>query len=304
MEKRLRSPNYPALSLPDAIEKVVALYRAQHTHAAQRDVIARGMGYNTLNGASASAISALQKYGLLDRAGDEIRVSERALRILHPHSVEERAAAIQEAANEPPLFAQLNERFPGQMPSDDLLRNYLIRSGFAPSAVTAVITAYRETSEMAEREGRTHASPREQTREHDDMATSQQHPGGRSKQRESKTSYNTTFTPHSGEPFQITYAPGGKIRLSGELTSRERADELIHAIEALKHLMTTSEEVQRPTTAPSDPIKDDQGSAAQASVSFLITQEQKAALRERGFTDDQIRDMKPADAHRTLGLTN
>ena len=29
MDKRLRSPNYPALSLPDAIEKVVALYRAQ-----------------------------------------------------------------------------------------------------------------------------------------------------------------------------------------------------------------------------------------------------------------------------------
>ena len=28
--KRIRSPNYPALSLPDAIEKVTALHRAQH----------------------------------------------------------------------------------------------------------------------------------------------------------------------------------------------------------------------------------------------------------------------------------
>lgn len=166
MEKRIRSPNYPALSLPDAIEKVTALYRAEHTHPAPREVVAKGMGYNSLNGASASAISALQKYGLLERSGEELRVSERALRILHPHPPEERGAAIRQAALEPPLFAELNDRFPGRIPSDDLLRNYLIRNGFAPSAVTAVITAYRETSEMAEREGREHDSLHEQTPEH------------------------------------------------------------------------------------------------------------------------------------------
>jgi hypothetical protein len=166
MEKRIRSPNYPALSLPDAIEKVVTLYRSQHMHPALREVVAKGMGYNSLNGASASAISALGKYGLLERIGEEIKVSERALRILHPHSPEERSAAIQEAASQPPLFAELSERFPGRIPSDDLLRNYLIRNGFAPSAVSAVIVAYRETSEMAEREGRMHDSLREQTQEH------------------------------------------------------------------------------------------------------------------------------------------
>jgi hypothetical protein len=162
MEKRLRSPNYPALSLPDAIEKVTALYRAQHTHAAPREVVAKGIGYNSLNGASASAISALLKYGLLERIGDEGKVSERALRILHPHSPEERGTAIREAALEPPLFAELNQRFPGRVPNDELLRNYLIRNGFAPSAVTSVITSYRETSEMVEREGWAHDSLREQ----------------------------------------------------------------------------------------------------------------------------------------------
>jgi hypothetical protein len=39
-------------------------------------------------------------------------------------------------------------------------------------------------------------------------------------------------------------------------------------------------------------------------VSFMITQHQKEALRERGYTDEQIRDMKPQDAHRALGLIN
>jgi hypothetical protein len=161
--KRIRSPNYPALSLPDAIEKVTALYRVQHTHSAPREVVVRGMGYNSLNGASATAISALHKYGLLERAGDEVKISDRALRILHPESLEERATAILEAAREPPLFSELAERFPGRVPNDDLLRNYLIRRGFAPSAVTAVTVAYRETSEMAEREASRHDSGHEPT---------------------------------------------------------------------------------------------------------------------------------------------
>ncbi|MGY4475221.1 hypothetical protein [Bradyrhizobium sp. USDA 3364] len=148
MDKRIRSPNYPAISLPDAIGKVTALYRSVHTHAAPREVVAKGMGYNSLNGASATAISALHKYGLLERVGDEVKVSERALSILHPHTPQEKAEAIRAAAGEPTLFAELADRFPGAMPNEDLLRNYLLRKGFAPGAVGQVISAYRETSEM------------------------------------------------------------------------------------------------------------------------------------------------------------
>jgi hypothetical protein len=39
-------------------------------------------------------------------------------------------------------------------------------------------------------------------------------------------------------------------------------------------------------------------------VSFFVTQAQKVQLRERGYTEDQIRDMKPEEAHRELGLVN
>jgi hypothetical protein len=153
MDKRVRSPNYPALSLPQAIEKSVLLYRNIHNHAAPREVVAKGMGYAGLSGPSSTVISALQKYGLLERAGEEYRVSERALRILHPHSPAERAAAVMEAGREPALFSEIAERFPGKMPNEELLRNYLMRKGFAPSALAGVISAYRETSEMVEREG-------------------------------------------------------------------------------------------------------------------------------------------------------
>ena len=39
-------------------------------------------------------------------------------------------------------------------------------------------------------------------------------------------------------------------------------------------------------------------------VPFLITQAQKSRLRELGIDDDQIRDMKPKEAHRILGIAS
>ena len=41
-----------------------------------------------------------------------------------------------------------------------------------------------------------------------------------------------------------------------------------------------------------------------ARVSFMITTSQKAELHEKGYDDDQIAKMKPAEAHKLLGLEN
>jgi hypothetical protein len=40
----------------------------------------------------------------------------------------------------------------------------------------------------------------------------------------------------------------------------------------------------------------------ETGVSFIITKAQKAELRHRGYTEEQIREMKPEEAHRALGL--
>ena len=40
----------------------------------------------------------------------------------------------------------------------------------------------------------------------------------------------------------------------------------------------------------------------ETGVSFLITKAQKAELRHRGYTEEQIREMEPEEAHRALGL--
>src|SRR5262245_43339262 len=139
IDRRTRSPNYPSISLPEAIDKLRVLSEAIHHHSAPREVVARGMGYTGLHGASASAISALQKYGLLDRSGEELRVSERGKRILYPGNGTEKAEAIRDAASAPKLFAELAEKFPGGTTNEELVRNYLIRKSFAPTAISSVI---------------------------------------------------------------------------------------------------------------------------------------------------------------------
>jgi hypothetical protein len=102
----------------------------------------------------------------------------------------------------------------------------------------------------------------------------------------------------SGEPFRVSFTPGG-IEVCGKLTNAEQADELIAAIQALKLLLKRTDQIPRPAREDDDPPTN-QGT--ERGVSFMITREQKEALRERGYSDEQIREMKPEDAHRALGL--
>ena len=152
MAKRIRSPNYPGVSLPDAIERLTKLGGAIHSHRAPRDVVLTSMGYSGANGASLTALAALGKYGLLGRDGEDFKITERGMMYLHPQSVEERSKAIREAAAEPKLFADLNEQFKGGKASDELIRSFLVRNGFTPSAASSALLAYRETQELVERE--------------------------------------------------------------------------------------------------------------------------------------------------------
>ncbi len=123
MEKKPRSPSYPQIGIKEAVERVGMLYRAIGAHPTSREVIAKGLGYSGLSGTSATAISTLNKYGLLEGRGEEVKVSDRAMAILHPHSKGEQIEALRAAALEPDLFRDLASKFPGKTPHDELLRN-------------------------------------------------------------------------------------------------------------------------------------------------------------------------------------
>jgi hypothetical protein len=141
-----RSPNYPIISLADAVGRVQLVYEKERQNRADKMVIAKDLGYGSLNGLSRSIISALVKFGLLTEDGDQLKVSMDALDILlHSAGSPERSAALQRAAYLPPLFSELRATFDGSLPSDENLRAHLVKRGFNPNTVANVIKSYRDT---------------------------------------------------------------------------------------------------------------------------------------------------------------
>lgn len=150
--KRVRSPNYPAISLPAAIQAANKLSGKMRRNAGPREAIAKILGYNGLNGASMGAISALVKYGLLEKSGEDLKLSERAMALIAAKTTGEHTEAMFAAARAPVLFAELVEEYNGTLPDDEILRSYLKRKGFADSALPQVIQSFRETMELVTEE--------------------------------------------------------------------------------------------------------------------------------------------------------
>lgn len=141
---KLRSPNYPQLSLGDAIERVRRIYAAEHTHPTPKEVLVQHLGYGTLNGASATIIGALNRYGLLENTQNGLKVSDIAVAIMElPEGDPERDEALLDAAFRPQLFAELRSQFGTQLPSVPTLKHTLIKQGFLPKAAEDAITVYR-----------------------------------------------------------------------------------------------------------------------------------------------------------------
>lgn len=149
-----RSPAYPGIAINDAVELVAKIYNENRTNPVDRDAAARDMGYAGMTGSSSKALADLSHYGLIEKAGKgAVRVSQRAVDVLYPASPEGRSSAYREAAFSPALFGELRAQFPDGTPSENNLRSYLMRMGFATSAIPYVLTSYRETCRMAQETG-------------------------------------------------------------------------------------------------------------------------------------------------------
>lgn len=150
---KARSPQYPAIGLKEAVDKIAAVYTNDYQNKTTREVIAKHMGYDSLHGKALGVLSALGKYGLLEGRADENRVSDLAVTIIaHPPGSPERAAALREAAGKPELFAEIDSRFNGGKGSDTAIRSYLLTQKFIPGAADLAIRSYRETKQLVEAE--------------------------------------------------------------------------------------------------------------------------------------------------------
>src|SRR5436309_1153755 len=122
-----RSPNYPSVTLEQAVEHVRRFYEVHRRSATPYAVAATVLGFNTLSGPAKSRIGALKQYGLLDvdKQG-YLRLSERGLTLaISSPASPEHLKALQAAALSPAIFAEIYRD--KQDASDDTIRYYLVR---------------------------------------------------------------------------------------------------------------------------------------------------------------------------------
>ena len=153
---RIRSPGYPSIPLKEAIDLVRKLYDHSRHNVTDRDAAVKDLGYKGITGQSAKMLANLSHFGLVEKAGKGgIKVTDMAAKILHPHTPQERATALLEAAYEPGLFFEIKEQWPDGFVSENALRAYLMRKGFASVAVHPVMKAYFETYDFLRQENAT-----------------------------------------------------------------------------------------------------------------------------------------------------
>jgi hypothetical protein len=152
-KKRHRSPNYPAVGLRAAVERVRALYEKDGRPGAPLETAVQHFGYSSAHGQAMTTVSALKKFGLIEDRNNRIVPTELAVQILeYPPSKQRHADALQEAVLKPEIYAELVEQYRqhGRLPSDESLRPELITDkGFNPKAVDGFLKDFRDSLEYA-----------------------------------------------------------------------------------------------------------------------------------------------------------
>jgi hypothetical protein len=153
---RQRSPQHPAFSLAEAIEKARKLMEEENATLVPASVALEHWGYSAKSSSGLRTIASMLEYGLVDDQGagseKKVRASERArLLVRHPdHSSDEYVSALKDAALSPAIFRAIYEAYPDGLPTDATLTWELERRwGFGPTAIPNVIASLRETFELA-----------------------------------------------------------------------------------------------------------------------------------------------------------
>lgn len=257
---KARSPQYPAFGLQEAIELVRKIHAKVHTHKAPPLVMAQAMGYTSLNGKSVTKLSTLKKYELIEEVGNELRVTKTALTILfEPANTQTWKTTLKHAALAPALFAKLSQQYPGSIPSDELVRSYLLQNGFLVSAVELPVRAFRDTMELVRPfYGEYNGDKSEEEEEEEDLDHSEFVQNDRNTMNDQvlERTPSVDFKPATraqtqSVPAHATVALGGRLGagatynlvIEGEVGSKE-ISKLIKLLEAQKALLEDADEGQ------------------------------------------------------------
>ncbi|HMP65826.1 MAG TPA: hypothetical protein PKD11_09590 [Pyrinomonadaceae bacterium] len=145
-----RSPNYPFISLEDAVMRLRQLNETGRGHYVQigtaRDI------WDYKRNAGDRTAAALKAYGLIEVQGEgekrELRPTEDGIKILEGHS--QSADLLKKAALCPDIHKDVWDKYNGNFPADAVMREYLRwEKKFNPDNVDKFIEQFRTTIAFA-----------------------------------------------------------------------------------------------------------------------------------------------------------
>jgi len=146
---RTRSPNYPFLSLDEAVSKLPGLLESTKRHPVGVESAAKAMGVSFTSSAGKLALAAMRAYGLLDKTSvGMVKLSDRALDIAADCAPRSPAwnEAVKATFLAPEMHKILWERYRASLPGDDELRRYLVRERkFNDNSVGPFIGKYKKS---------------------------------------------------------------------------------------------------------------------------------------------------------------
>ena len=146
---RQRSPNYPSVSLPDAVAKAVRLYEGVGTAGAPPDSAAKLLGYSRNHGTARMTASALKKFGLLEERNGRLVPGRHTVDLANfPPTHPRHAAALRTAALSPTIYREVFARYRphGVLPPDDVLAPELVAdAGFLPDKAAGFLRDFRDS---------------------------------------------------------------------------------------------------------------------------------------------------------------
>lgn len=248
-----RSPNYPSLTLAEAVERLRKVYEGVHTYPTPKEVIAENMGYSSMSGRALTLLGTMRRYGLLDsEGGGLLKITALAVSILElPAGSSERQRAFEQAAFTPVLFSELHAEFPDKLPNDAMLRHHLIKKGFMPKASDEIIRVYKANVELVEEEGREYNPQMPTTETRPTPIATTQRDSSRAQMRAFATKTEADMyalgipVPESGKTLRLNISRGveAQIVFYGDVT-QEAIDRLARLLEIQKDTFPTEAELK------------------------------------------------------------
>jgi hypothetical protein len=141
MAPKARSPQYPALSLEEAISHVSTIFKKFDKQSLDREAVADAIGYKVISGKAQAALSALVKYGLLTYEGASYKLTKISLMLNQEKKHDERhKRAVIQAAENVSLFNEIDRCYQGDDKFD--LHTWLLSNKFTEDAARTVERLY------------------------------------------------------------------------------------------------------------------------------------------------------------------